>query len=248
MAELSATTVFGPIRVSGKVTAGGGFYGDGSNITSISGSNIISIDAAKITSGTLPAARLAGTYDISLITTSGVVQAATHKSVSTTAPGFQGLLGDSASIPSYSWDGDFDTGMYRMGADAIGFTIGGTHRMKIYSTGVEVTGTIVSTGNVSAYSDRRLKEHILPIGDAIHKFTQLNGVTYNRIGHSERETGLIAQDVHAVLPEAVSFDEHGKMLLAYGNIMGLAVEAFKELHDDVKQLRAELSSLKTKDN
>ena len=52
-----------------------------------------------------------------------------------------------------------------------------------------------------------------------------------------RRAGLIAQDVEAVLPEVVQDHENGYKTVAYGPLIGLLVEAIKELSDEVKQLK-----------
>ena len=52
----------------------------------------------------------------------------------------------SAGTPAYSFDGDGDTGMYRWGVNAIGFSAGGSERFRITPTQVEVTGDLVLNG------------------------------------------------------------------------------------------------------
>jgi Chaperone of endosialidase len=92
------------------------------------------------------------------------------------------------------------------------------------------TGDFTAQGDVAAYSDKRLKFDIKPIENALEKIKQLNGVTFNK--HSDpyrRSTGLIAQDVEKVLPEAIHYDDSGYLSVAYGNLIGLLVEAIKEL-------------------
>jgi hypothetical protein len=102
-------------------------------------------------------------------------------------------------------------------------------------------GHIRSAGNVIAFSDRRLKTDIEPITDALAKVIRLNGYTYMRHGGDGRETGVIAQEVQAVLPEAVSISENDGMLgVAYGNMVGLLVEAIKELSQQVNVLRSQI--------
>ena len=49
-----------------------------------------------------------------------------------------------------------------------------------------------------------------------------------------RHTGLIAQEVKEVMPEAVYEDNDGFLNIAYGNLMGLMVEAIKELRRELK--------------
>lgn len=53
----------------------------------------------------------------------------------------------------------------------------------------------------------------------------------------ERQTGLIAQELQEVLPEAVHVgtDEEKTLSIAYGNMMGLMVEAIKELTAKVEK-------------
>lgn len=93
------------------------------------------------------------------------------------------------------------------------------------------SGNFTAPGNVTGYSDARLKANVTPIENALDKVEQLFGVTYDRTDMKcDRQTGLMAQDVIKVLPEAVVTDkESGIMSLAYGNLAGLLVEAIKEL-------------------
>ncbi len=55
-----------------------------------------------------------------------------------------GYQGDSVTAPGYTWSGDTNTGMYWVGADQLGLTAGGTQRALVNSSGVTVTGAIVS--------------------------------------------------------------------------------------------------------
>lgn len=97
------------------------------------------------------------------------------------------------------------------------------------------TGSILANQNVTAFSDRRLKTDITKITFALDKVAKLNGYTYTRIDSGAKHTGLIAQEVLEVLPEAVETNgEH--LALAYGNMMGLMVEAIKELKARVEFL------------
>ena len=103
---------------------------------------------------------------------------------------------------------------------------------------LHVVGNILATGNVTAYSDERLKEDIQPIPDALDKVLSLNGVTYIRNDLDDttrRYAGLIAQDVQAVLPEAIS-DSNGTLALDYNATIGLLVESIKELTARVAKL------------
>lgn len=99
------------------------------------------------------------------------------------------------------------------------------------------SGNLTANGNVTAYSDMRLKKDLQPILNALGKVNFLTGYTYTRVDTGQRQTGLVAQEVQAVLPEAVVDD--GKVLsVAYGNLMGLMVQAIKELTARVQVLEA----------
>lgn len=100
------------------------------------------------------------------------------------------------------------------------------------------SGNTTSAGNLTAYSDIRLKTAIEVIPDSLMKVLQLRGVTYERVDTGERQTGVIAQEVQAVLPEAVMTmtDEQQTLSVAYGNMVGLLIEAIKELNAKVEAL------------
>jgi hypothetical protein len=117
------------------------------------------------------------------------------------------------------------------------FTTGAVN-IDFTGAGISAGGAITAAGNVTAFSDIKLKENIEPIGDALYKVGRLNGVTYNRkdIEGNPRQSGLIAQDVQAVLPEVV-MDNDGTLSVAYGNMVGLLVEAIKELKAEIEELK-----------
>jgi len=108
------------------------------------------------------------------------------------------------------------------------------------SYALDVSGTIRATGNVIAYSDARVKENVETIPNALDKVKAMRGVNYNKIGEEKREIGVIAQEVLEVLPEVVHQDEQGMYSVAYGNIVGVLVEAIKELTKEVEDLKKQL--------
>ena len=85
-------------------------------------------------------------------------------------------------------------------------------------------------------SDKRLKTNIKKIENAMDKVSKLNGYTYT---HENREsTGCMAQEVLEVLPEVVSGSDETTYSLAYGNMVGLLIEAIKELKGEINQLKS----------
>ena len=120
-----------------------------------------------------------------------------------------------------------------------GLTLSGTQFLMSGS----YTGTFTATGDVVAFSDMALKEDINPISAALEKVTQLTGYTFRRKGEEKVSTGVMAQEVQKVLPEAVH-DNDGTLGVAYGNMVGLLIEAVKELSGKVESLESELNRTK----
>ena len=103
---------------------------------------------------------------------------------------------------------------------------------------VDSSGNATATGDVTAYSDISLKTNIKPITEALNKVDEIDGVTFERVDMESgvRHAGVIAQDVQKVLPAVVRGDD-GKLTVAYGNIVGLLVEAIKELRQEINTLK-----------
>jgi hypothetical protein len=125
---------------------------------------------------------------------------------------------------------------------------------------------VKATNDIIAYaSDRRLKHNILPIENALSKVNSLTGMTYqwNDVGSKHgwdpdtvaREAGVFAQDVQAVLPEAVRLapfdDEMGVsksgenfLTVKYEKIVPLLIEAIKEQQVQIEDQKKEIQNLK----
>ncbi|ALY07145.1 hypothetical protein VmeM32_00159 [Vibrio phage vB_VmeM-32] len=120
-----------------------------------------------------------------------------------------------------------------------------------YSTGVTGSGNnniilnvsggnITAAGNITGYSDISIKTNIERISNSLDKVKQLSGYTFDRTDiECPRQTGVIAQEVQKVLPEAVLPQTDGKLTVAYGNMVGLLIEAIKELNEKVERLEKE---------
>ena len=120
----------------------------------------------------------------------------------------------------------------------------------IFNATISTSG-IWSVGNITAYSDRRVKTNIEVIPNALEKVCKLNGYTFDRTDNGTdiegnpvirpRMTGVIAQEVLEVLPEAVTGTEEDHYAVAYGNMVGLLIESIKELKSEVDDLKNQLS-------
>jgi hypothetical protein len=111
------------------------------------------------------------------------------------------------------------------------------------STGVYLNGT--SATSWTSNSDERIKENLSPIDNALNKTLTLRTVTGNFI-EDETKTPhafLLAQDVLAVLPEAVDTSNPNKYGLAYSEVIPLAIAAIKELSAKNDALEARIAAL-----
>lgn len=108
-----------------------------------------------------------------------------------------------------------------------------------FTGSISVTGTITASGDITGLSDRRLKTDLKLITSALAKVAHMNGYTFQMIEegpNGPRHMGLVAQEVQAVVPEAVTTLENGMMAVAYGNLVGLLVQAINELSARVQVL------------
>ena len=114
------------------------------------------------------------------------------------------------------------------------------------------TGGLVSTQNITAYSDRRLKTDIEPITGALDTVQKLQGVKYTRIDSGNKDIGFIAQEIEESCPEIAdrivntADDEMGTKNLNYQNMVALLTEAIKEQQSQIEALKSEVESLREK--
>jgi hypothetical protein len=98
------------------------------------------------------------------------------------------------------------------------------------------SGALFATGNVTgadviATSDVRTKNSIETVESALDKVMKMRGVFFERnIEPGERRVGVIAQEMEEVLPEVVYTDSDGIKSVSYGSIIGVLIEAIKELN------------------
>ena len=106
------------------------------------------------------------------------------------------------------------------------------------NNGNNLSGSFTATGNVTAFSDERLKENVETIEGALDKVSQMRGVTYNyksELNDGQRGTGVIAQEMQQVMPEVVQEGEY--LSVAYGNLVGVLIEAVKELKEELAKCK-----------
>jgi hypothetical protein len=115
-------------------------------------------------------------------------------------------------------------------------------------------GRIDAGNDVVAYStsDKRLKDNIKPLDNALDKVLQISGVEFDwkELTEEEKKTihgnkghdvGVIAQEIEEVLPEVVTERDNGYKAVKYEKIVPLLIEAIKEQQKQINQLEEKLN-------
>jgi hypothetical protein len=111
------------------------------------------------------------------------------------------------------------------------------------SGNLSVSGEIRATGDVIAYysSDERFKDNIQPIQDSLYKISKIGGYEYDwndkQSTYEGHDVGVIAQEIHKVLPEVVTEREDGYLAVKYEKVVPLLIESIKELKQEVDDIK-----------
>jgi hypothetical protein len=228
-----STYGFGIIGTGGSLGGGAGFFR--STAANNAQTTLCTASYALYTAGSggsLSIGNVFGSYDNDMVgsfrvqgtlnvTSAGTFSSTLSAGSTFTASGTSNLLGNTNIGGGYGSSG------ITLQSDGTGF----------FDGNLIVDGSITAGGNVTAYSDGKLKENLAVINSPLEKVQALTGYTFDRIDTGQTQTGLIAQDVLKVLPEAVGYAEDGTLTLAYGNMVGLLVEAIKELKQEIEVLK-----------
>jgi hypothetical protein len=135
------------------------------------------------------------------------------------------------------------------------------HNSNTITTRMELDGassTLHVDGDVVAYSttvsDKRLKDNVKTIDNALEKIMKLRGVEFDWIGASRKgqhDIGLIAQEVEEVIPEIVrekefkvgEFTDNKQTFktVDYDKMVGVLIEAIKEQQQQINELKEKLN-------
>jgi hypothetical protein len=182
-----------------------------------SGASLTTLNASNLSSGTVGTARLA----------SGTANSTTF------------LRGDqtwaSAGGATITDDTTTNATRYVLFDDVTSGTLTAVNTSSTKLTYNPSTGALSSVTHVSS-SDERFKDNIKTIENALTKLEELRGVSYTR--NDLPEIGVIAQEVEKIIPEVVQTGEDGYKTVSYGNMIGLLIEAVKDLSNEVNKLKA----------
>ncbi|CAI2769161.1 tail fiber domain-containing protein [Flavobacterium collinsii] len=93
-----------------------------------------------------------------------------------------------------------------------------------------ITGSSLTvTGDVTAFSDARVKKNIRPIENVIERIQASRGIMYDRIDNDQKDNiGFIAQELEETFPELVITREDGTKAVKYQNAVAVLFEAVKK--------------------
>jgi len=101
---------------------------------------------------------------------------------------------------------------------------------------IEASGDVIAFGS----SDERLKDNIQPITEPLWKVSQIGGYTFdwndNQDTYEGHDVGVVAQEIHKVLPEVVAERSNGYLGVKYEKIVPLLIESIKELDKKIKHI------------
>ena len=168
--------------------------------------------------------------------------------------GAQGNAMTAAPMLAWHWSGVVASSMMLEASGRIGIYNNPGTAYEAFACGtLTATGEIRATDNVTAYyaSDKKFKENINPIVNALYIVEQIGGKTFDwtddyveRHGGedgyfvSKSDFGVVAQDVQAVFPKAVKVKPDGSLAVDYIKLSSLAFQAIIELSERVKQLES----------
>ena len=151
-----------------------------------------------------------------------------------------------------AWSNGSQAGTFPSGANTRGeagiikFVVGrGTPRIATLAGGFDNAMNFYVTQDIVAFSssDERQKDNIRVIEGSTEKLMHLRGVEFDWndngpawVGEDRADVGLLAQEVEAVLPQAVSTRDDGYKAVDYKKVIPLLVETIKELTMRVEQL------------
>jgi hypothetical protein len=103
---------------------------------------------------------------------------------------------------------------------------------------IQTSGYVLMAYGYGTGSDERIKTNIKTIENSLDKTLLLRGVEYNdiRIEPERNRIGLIAQEVELIIPEVVRTGDDGLKGIEYQNLVGLLIEAIKQLNNKVTKL------------
>jgi hypothetical protein len=116
---------------------------------------------------------------------------------------------------------------------------------------LHVQGNICYTGSIAGCSDIRYKKNLIPVSQILSKLQAIGVYTYSwdlekfpdKGFTTDRQVGVIAQELEHYFPELVMTDRDGYKTVDYAKMSALLLEGLKETVAEVNQLHAQLEKV-----
>lgn len=105
---------------------------------------------------------------------------------------------------------------------------------------VDVSGNLVAAGDVSAYSDARLKKDVNSLYLSLEDIAKARPVEYTRIADDGKSVGGIAQEIEQVLPAVIHTDSEGMKSVDYSKAAYVLVGSLAKVVADLEKKVADL--------
>jgi hypothetical protein len=223
----------GSINISGNITAAT-FSGDGSGLTGLTADNANTLDNLDSTQ---------------------FLRSDTNDSFTGTSLSFGSTTRQMLNLYSTSYGiGVQGSTLYCRTASRFSWHRGGSHSDTENAPGsggttamtLDSSSNLTVTGEVTAYSDERIKDNIEVIADPLTKILSVRGVTFTRTDQwddKKKHMGVIAQEIEQYFPEVVHEEENGMKTVNYGAMAGAFIEAFKEQQKQIDELKSMVNKL-----
>ncbi len=210
-------------------------------------STLVARDASgNFSAGTITATLSGNASTATSATTATTATTATNQSGGTVSA-TTGSFSSTVTLPggsSVASNGDF-TARRSSGTTGVYYFVDGTKYL--YYDGANFTlqgGSFTSSGNVTAYSDERVKKNWRGYGpDFIERLAKIKHGTFDRTDTEITQDGVSAQSLQELLPHSVMENTEGKLSVSYGNA---ALVAAVKLAERVVALEARLAALEAK--
>jgi len=250
------------LNANSGLTWNGSTLNIGGNITGVTSINNTTVGGVVLSSGTLSNATAGTTLTITGQTTASTIPTLTVNAPSGSGTGYTisaggsnligGVVLSSGTLSSLTNISNTASTSVTINSPSTGAATiptliilapsGSTPGNAINVSNVGLTSnvfTVSSNGTCTgvdfvATSDRRLKTDISTISNALDTVKAMRGVYFTRLGKTQRTVGVIAQEVEEVLPEVVYTGDDEMKSVSYGNMVGLLIEAVKELSEKMK--------------
>jgi hypothetical protein len=108
-----------------------------------------------------------------------------------------------------------------------------------------MSGNLTIAGTLTEQSALKYKENIFSIEDTLETVLKLRPVKYNIKGEEKVEIGLIAEEVHELIPELIKYNSENEIdSISYTRLAAVLIGAIKEQQIQINKLKEQIETNK----